>query len=124
MKKKNSKQLTQAEEEIMQVLWQKEQAFVKEILADLPDPKPAYNTVSTIVRILEDKGFVDHRSYGRTHQYFPKISKADYAKTQVKKLLGNYFQGSPSSMLSFFLKEKELSVSELDEILNDIKKEK
>jgi predicted transcriptional regulator len=108
----------------MQVLWQKEQAFVKEVLADLPDPKPAYNTVSTIVRILEDKGFVDHRSYGRTHQYFPKISKADYAKTQVKKLLGNYFQGSPSSMLSFFLKEKELSVSELDEILNDIKKEK
>ncbi|KAB1065928.1 BlaI/MecI/CopY family transcriptional regulator [Salibacter halophilus] len=124
MKKKNSKQLTQAEEEIMQVLWQKEQAFVKDILADLPDPKPAYNTVSTIVRILEDKGFVDHRSYGRTHQYFPKIKKEDYAKKQVKKLLGNYFQGSPSSMLSFFLKEKELSVNELDEILNDIKKEK
>ncbi len=118
------KELTKAEEQIMQSLWDMDAGFVKDIIDKLPEPKPAYNTVSTIVRILETKGFVDHESFGKSHRYFPKISKEEYKKLITGKLLQGYFEGSASSMLSFFLEEKKLDVQDLDEIMSLIKKHK
>lgn len=118
------RELTKAEEQIMQVLWDTDGCFVKEIIPHLPDPKPAYNTVSTIVRILETKGFVDHEAFGKTHRYFPKIQKGEYKKLITGKLLNNYFDNSAKSMLSFFLEEKKLDIKELDEIMALLKKSK
>ena len=122
------KELTKAEEQIMQVLWKLKEAFVKDILPELPDPKPAYNTVSTIVRILEKKGFVSHRAFGKTHQYFPLVTKEDYTKTHMGSFVKNYFSNSFEQMISFFAKEKSLSVHEMEEILKimegEIKKQK
>ena len=116
------KELTKAEEQIMQELWQLRRGFVKDVIANLPDPKPAYNTVSTILRILETKGFVAHESFGKSHRYFPKISKEDYKKIITGKLIHNYFGNSAKSMLSFFLEEKKMDVNELDEIMQIINK--
>jgi predicted transcriptional regulator len=110
------KELTKAEEQIMQVLWDKKKAFVNDLLELLPDPKPAYNTVSTIIRILEKKGFVDHKAYGKTHQYFPLISKKAYTKATFKTLLNGYFSNSFQQMVSFFAKEENLSLAEMEEI--------
>ncbi|PUV22235.1 MULTISPECIES: BlaI/MecI/CopY family transcriptional regulator [Sphingobacterium] len=118
------KELTKAEEQIMQELWEMERGFVKDIIDRLPEPKPAYNTVSTIVRILETKGFVSHESFGKSHQYLPKISKEEYKKGITGKLLNNYFDNSPKSMLSYFLEENKLDVKELDDILSIIRKNK
>lgn len=111
------RELTKAEEQIMQVLWDTDGCFVKDIIPHLPDPKPAYNTVSTVVRILETKGFVDHESFGKTHRYFPKIKKEEYKKLITGKLLNNYFDNSAKSMLSFFLEEKKLDIKELNELM-------
>lgn len=116
--------LTRAEEEIMQLLWKKERAFVKELLEAMPDPKPAYNTVSTIVRILETKGFVGHEAFGKSHQYYPLISQEDYAARASSKLLNNYFDGSVEKLLSFFVKKEQLNTKELDELLKSIKNQK
>ncbi|WP_293931603.1 BlaI/MecI/CopY family transcriptional regulator [Sphingobacterium sp. UBA6645] len=118
------KELTKAEEQIMQALWDRDGGFVKEIIDMLPEPKPAYNTVSTIIRILETKGFVDHESFGKSHRYFPKIQKEEYKKLITGKLLQGYFDNSASSMLSFFLEEKKLDVKDMDEILKLIQKHK
>lgn len=118
------KELTKAEEQIMKELWHMGRGFVKEIVDRLPEPKPAYNTVSTIVRILETKGFVTHESFGKSHQYLPKISKEEYKKGITGKLLTNYFDNSPKSMLSYFLEENRLDVQELDEILSIIERNK
>lgn len=122
------KELTKAEEQIMQVLWKLEEAFVKDIIPELPDPKPAYNTVSTIVRILEKKGFVSHRAFGKTHQYFPLVTKDDYTKTHMGSFVKNYFSNSYEQMISFFAKEKSMSIHEMEEILKimegEIKKQK
>lgn len=118
------KELTKAEEEIMQVLWQLEEANVASIIDQLPEPKPAYNTVSTIVRILENKGFVDFRKQGRGHIYFPIVAKSDYSNQYINKFLSGYFQGSFKSMVSFFVKENDLSMQEMEEILKIIDKEK
>ncbi|WP_312138332.1 BlaI/MecI/CopY family transcriptional regulator [Sphingobacterium sp.] len=118
------KELTKAEEQIMQVLWDRDGGFVKEIIDMLPEPKPAYNTVSTIIRILETKGFVDHESFGKSHRYFPKIQKEEYKKLITGKLLQGYFENSASSMLSFFLEENKLDVKDMDEILKLIQKHK
>jgi len=118
------KDLTKAEEQIMQVLWQLESAFVKEVIDELPDPKPAYNTVSTIIRILEVKGFIGHEAFGKAHKYYPIISKDDYKKHATEKLLGGYFENSVESMLSFFVKEEKLDLSDVDEILKMINKYK
>jgi len=118
------KELTKAEEQIMKELWEMERGFVKEIIDRLPEPKPAYNTVSTIVRILETKGFVQHESFGKSHRYLPKISKEEYKKGLTGKLLTNYFDNSPKSMLSYFLEENRLDVRELDEILSIIERNK
>ena len=114
------KDLTKAEEQIMQVLWQLVQAFVKEVIDELPLPKPAYNTVSTIIRILETKGFIGHEAFGKAHQYYPLISKEEYKRHATEKLLGNYFENSVESMFSFFVKEEKLDLSDVDEILKMI----
>ena len=116
------KPLTKAEEEIMQALWQLEQAFVKDIVDMLPEPKPHYNTVSTIIKILEDKGFADHESFGKANRYFPLVKKDDYSKRSMKQLVKGYFEGSFTNMLSFFAKEKDISVEELEAILKELKK--
>ena len=117
------KELTKAEEQIMLELWALEKAFVKEIVEKLPEPKPAYNTVSTIIRILEKKGFVDHCAYGKTHQYFPIVSKPDYTKSYFKNFLSGYFSNSFHEMVSFFAKEDKMSLSELEELIKEVGKD-
>lgn len=117
------KELTKAEEQIMQELWMLEKAFVKDIIDKLPEPNPAYNTVSTIIRILEKKGFVDHYAYGKTHQYFPIVSKVDYTKSYFKNFLNGYFSNSFQEMVSFFAKEDKMSISELEEIIKEVGKD-
>lgn len=116
------KQLTKAEEEIMQVLWQLEKATVKGVIEQLPDPKPAYNTVSTIVRILESKGFVDYEKQGKGHLYFPLVKKQDYSNQSLNQLVENYFQGSFKSMVSFFVKKNDINLSELETVLKELDK--
>ena len=114
--KRTYKDLTRAEEEVMQVLWSLKKAFVKDILEQFDEPRPAYNTVSTIVRILEDKGFIGHKSFGKTHEYYPLISKSDYSRRLLSKLSKGYFLGSFKSLVSFLAEEKELSLRDVDEI--------
>lgn len=116
------KQLTKAEEDIMQILWKLGKANVKSIIQELEDPKPAYNTVSTIVRILESKGFVDYEKQGKGHIYFPILKREDYSNQSLNKLVNNYFQGSFKSMVSFFVKENDITIDELETILTDINK--
>ncbi len=115
------KELTKAEEQLMQVLWTLEKAFVKEVIDELPEPKPAYNTVSTIIRILETKGFVDHEAFGKSHRYFPVVSKEQYKTFATDKLLNGYFENSVESMFSFFVKKEKIDLKEADEILKLIK---
>ncbi len=117
------KELTKAEEQIMQILWKLEQGFVKDILEHLPKPKPAYNTVSTIVRILEKKGFVSYKAYGKTHEYYPVLSKEEYTRSFLKRFVENYFSDSFQDMVSFFAKEKDISISELESMIKMITKE-
>ena len=116
------KELTKAEEQVMQILWQLEEAIVKDILAKMPDPKPAYNTVSTVVRVLEGKGFIDHKAYGNSHVYYPLISEAQYKKFTFDKMMSNYFSNSYESLVSFIADEKKLGVKELDELTKLIDK--
>ncbi|MES2795914.1 MAG: BlaI/MecI/CopY family transcriptional regulator [Bacteroidota bacterium] len=114
------RELTRAEEEIMQVLWILEKGFVKDVIEQLPEPKPAYNTVSTIIRILETKGFIDHNAYGKTHEYFPVVSKEEYRTFITNKLMGGYFKNSVEEMMSFFVSQKQIDLKEADEILKMI----
>jgi predicted transcriptional regulator len=118
------KELTKAEEEIMQVLWELESAFVKDIIQKLPEPKPAYNTVSTIVRILQQKEFVGHEIHGKSHKYYPLITKEAYTKSFMKGFVKKYFSGSYRQMVSFFTKEDNLSLSELEQLLQELKNKK
>ncbi|WP_461100173.1 BlaI/MecI/CopY family transcriptional regulator [Spirosoma luteolum] len=123
------RELTKAEEEIMRVLWQLEKGFVKDVLAELPESgmppaKPAYNTVSTIIRILEKKGLVGYRAFGKTHEYYPLITEAEYRKFQTDQLLTNYFDNSLKKLVSFFVQEKNVSLSEADEIINLLNQQK
>ena len=117
------RQLTKAEEDIMKILWDLQEGSVVSILEKLPEPKPAYNTVSTIIRILENKGFVDYRKEGRGHIYFPKVTKEAYSKHSLKKLRDGYFQGSFKSMVSFFMKNNDMTMDELEAVMNEIQKE-
>ncbi|MBU2553045.1 MAG: BlaI/MecI/CopY family transcriptional regulator [Bacteroidales bacterium] len=117
------KQLTKAEEQVMQVLWQLKKAYVRDIIDQLPAPKPAYNTVSTIVRILERKGFVGYSAFGKSHEYFPRIEKKTYRSRYFKEVLKNYFGDSYRSLASFFTKEQNLSIEELEEIKGLIERE-
>jgi BlaI family transcriptional regulator, penicillinase repressor len=116
------KQLTKAEEDIMQILWELGEGNVAAIIEELPEPKPAYNTVSTIVRILESKDFVDYRKEGRGHIYFTKVKKTEYSNQSINKLVDGYFHGSFKSMVSFFMKKNDISINELEAILKDINK--
>lgn len=116
-------QLTKAEEQIMQILWAMGEGIVSDILKKFKDPKPSRTTVSTIVRILEKKGYVGHKVYGNVHLYFPLISRREYSKNQLFGLMNNYFNNSFPAMVSFFAREQDLSVRDLEEILEDTKKE-
>lgn len=110
------KELTKAEEQIMQVLWKLKKGVVKDILDKLPDPKPAYNTVSTIVRILEKKDFVSYKAYGKTHEYYPLVSKDEYKRKFLKSFINRYFGNSFQEMVSFFASDHSISLDELEEI--------
>ena len=116
--------LTNKEEEIMHVLWQLKKAFVKEVVAALPNPKPHYNTISTVIRKIEDKGFVKHIAFGNTHQYFPAITIEEYRKMYMQKTIHNYFENSYKNVVSFFAKEEKISVDELKEIIKLIEANK
>lgn len=121
------KELTKAEDQIMQILWRLEKGFVKDIVDELPDPKPAYNTVSTIIRILEKKGFVGYKAFGKTHEYYPLISKDKYTKFYLNNLVKGYFDGSFQSLVSFFATESKMNVNEIDQLvkkLQELKKDK
>ncbi|HAX96201.1 MAG TPA: transcriptional regulator [Prolixibacteraceae bacterium] len=117
------KELTRAEEQIMQILWDLEKGFVKDIIQKMPDPKPAYNTVSTIVRILEQKGFIDHNAYGKTHEYFPLVSRPEYTRSFMKNFVGSYFKGSFREMVSFFARADNLTVAEIDHLMKEVKQD-
>lgn len=118
------KELTRAEEQIMQILWKLGEGYVNDILAKLPEPKPAYNTVSTIVRILEKKGFVDHEPEGKTYRYFPLVSKKEYTRSFLSRLVKNYFGNSYKEAVSFFASEENISVKELEEIRKELSQDK
>ncbi|SIT93764.1 BlaI/MecI/CopY family transcriptional regulator [Pontibacter indicus] len=121
------KELTKAEEEIMQILWKIEKGFVKDILEEMPEPRPAYNTVSTIVRILEKKGFVGYTAFGKSHEYFPLVAEDKYKSFFLKNFMSGYFGGSFEKLVSFFAKDNNLDVKELDQLMrhvkNDLKEE-
>src|SRR5882762_11032740 len=104
------KELTKAEDEIMQILWKLGKGFVKDIVEKMPDPKPAYNTVSTIIRILEKKGFVGYKAYGKTHEYFPLILREKYSQFYLNNFLTGYFGGSFQNLVSFFANDSKLGV--------------
>lgn len=111
-------ELTRAEFEIMQILWSVDKAFVGDILALMPEPKPAYNTVSTIIRILEKKGIVSHKAFGRSHRYYPLISKEDYTKGVMRGVMANFFDNSFAQMFSFFSAKENLSTKEAEEVIS------
>jgi BlaI family penicillinase repressor len=111
------KELTKAEEQIMLILWEMEEALVKDVIEKIPDPRPAYNTVSTVIRVLEGKGFVDHKAVGNTYIYFPIVKEADYKRFALNKVMNNYFENSYESLVSFLVKDKKMTENELDEII-------
>jgi BlaI family transcriptional regulator, penicillinase repressor len=116
-------QLTKAEERVMQILWDMKEGLVKDIRNNFKEPKPARNTVSTVLRVLEKKGYVGHKDYGNVYLYHPLISRNEYAKSQLLVLIENYFNTSFSAMVSFFAREKDISLKELEELQMEIKKE-
>jgi BlaI family transcriptional regulator, penicillinase repressor len=123
------RELTNAEEDIMRVLWRLKKGFVKDVLAELPaldstGEKPAYNTVSTIIRILEKKRVVGYTAYGKTHEYYPLISEDEYRRFQTEQLMTNYFDGSLQKLVSFFVKERNVSLNEADEIIDLLNRQK
>jgi len=115
------KELTRAEEQVMQILWKLKKGFVKDVIDQMPEPKPAYNTVSTIIRILEKKGFVGYKAYGKTHQYFPLIDKNDYSKFYLGNFVSNYFEGSFQNLVSFFAKENDMDIKEVEALMKHVK---
>ncbi|MEO0405129.1 MAG: BlaI/MecI/CopY family transcriptional regulator [Bacteroidota bacterium] len=117
-------QLTKAEEQVMMILWRLEKAYVKEILSEFPDPKPAYNTVSTIIRILENKEVVGHESFGRSHQYFPKVTMEEYRSKSLQKLVSGYFGGSLKQLVSSWMGQSDLNVQDLEELIKEAKNQK
>jgi predicted transcriptional regulator len=117
------KELTKAEEQVMQILWKIKKGFVKDVIEKMPDPKPAYNTISTIIRILEKKGFVGYKSYGKTHQYYPLIAKDVYRSFFLKNFMGNYFGGSFKKLVSFFAKQNDLDIQDMEEIIKYVEED-
>ncbi|OJJ16300.1 transcriptional regulator [marine bacterium AO1-C] len=123
-KDQKSKSLTRAEEQVMKVLWKLEKAFIKEIVAEMPNTdkgkKPAYSTISTIVRLLEDKGFVTHQSFGNTYRYEPLVKKEEYTSFWLNRFMNDYFGGSFARLASFFAKDKDVDISDIEGILENI----
>jgi len=117
------KKLTGKEEEVMKILWKLEKAFVKDIVEEYDDPKPHYNTVSSLVRLLQDKGIIGFTQYGNTYEYFPLMTKEEYRKTFMKQVVSDYFDNSYKSAVAFFVKEKGLSPAELEELIKLIKEQ-
>lgn len=113
--------LAKREEQIMQVFWTLERAYIKEVIPEMPDPKPHYNSVATMVKILEEKGFLGHETVGNIYQYFPLITKEEYQKHSMKDIVSQYFDNSYPKMLAYFAKEEKLSEQDLNDILNIIK---
>jgi BlaI family penicillinase repressor len=113
--------LTKAEEQVMQYLWDLKKAFLKDILEMFPEPKPHTNTVSTILKVLKDKEFVDYEVFGRQHQYLPLVSKEKYSGKSMKSLVANYFEGSYKNAVSFLVEKNEISVEDLELLLNELK---
>lgn len=111
------RELTKAEEQVMLILWELKEAIVKDVIDRMEEPKPAYNTVSTVIRVLEGKGFIDHKAIGNTHVYFPLITEEQYKHFAFDKVLNNYFENSYESLVSFLVKEKNMDVSQLNEII-------
>lgn len=129
MKRNNTIQiLTKAEEDIMQIIWQLDRCLVKDIIETLGQPDLPHSTVSSVVRILEKKGFVDHKAYGKTYEYFPVISKEDYAQHGVTSMMDKYFGGSPQNLVSFLVQNDNLDLKELNALYqalnNSSKKDK
>jgi BlaI family penicillinase repressor len=118
------KHLTNREEEIMDLFWQKGSVFVKDIIDELPDPKPHYNTISTIVRGLEEKGFVGHEQFGNTYRYFAIISREEFSKNTIKNLVSKYFDKSYSSVVSMFVEEEKISVDEIKALIRQVENNK
>ena len=118
------KKLTRKEEEIMKILWKLEKAFVKEIIEEYEDPKPHYNTISSLVRLLQEKGIVGYKQYGNTYRYYPMISKEEYRRTFMKQVISDYFDNSYKNAVAFFVREKGLSYEELEELVKMIKDKK
>ena len=123
MTRKKELQLTRAEEQVMQILWDMGKGLVKDIRDRFEDPRPARNTISTVVRVLERKKYVDHKAYGNVHVYYPVVSKKEYSKNQLFRLLDGYFDNSFPALATFFAREKDLSIRELEELLEDTRKE-
>jgi|SRR5206468_9635653 len=117
------KTLTKAEEQIMQVLWKLEKAYLRQIVDAIPGQKPHQNTVATLLKILFDKGFVGIRVLGRQHEYYPLVSKEEYSKRTMKQIIKGYFEGSFSNVVSFMVREKNISIEELEKLLQEIKKQ-
>lgn len=117
-----NKELTKAEEQIMQAIWNIEKGFLKDIIENLPKPKPAYNTVLTVCRILVQKEFLKFNTYGKAHEYYPTISKKDYSSQTLGSVKKKYFNNSSKQLLSFFIKDNNLSLEDLNEIMKDLKK--
>lgn len=113
------KKLTKAEEDIMQMIWKLERCTVSDIISNLEDPKPPHSTISSIVRILEKKGFVDHKAYGRTYEYFPLISKQKYGKSRLAHLVSNYYEGSMQRLVSHIVEKENVDLEELKRMIDE-----
>lgn len=116
-------EITKAQEEILRILWEIEEGVVTDVIAELPDPKPAYNTVSTVIRVLEKKGYVAHKTFGKTHVYYPVVGKKEYTHYILKDSLKSFFNGSLKQAVSFFVNQKDASVAELEELKQIIETE-
>lgn len=114
--------LTKAEEQVMVLLWDKEKAFVKELVDAMPEPRPAYNTVSTVIRILEKKGFVGHEEWGKSHRYYPLISREAYSRFTLSDIKEKLFSGSATGLLSFFARNENIDKAELEQLLQELRK--
>jgi BlaI family transcriptional regulator, penicillinase repressor len=116
------KELTKAEEQVMHFIWNLEKAFLKDIVDQFPEPKPAYTTISTVIRVLVNKGFINYNTYGKVHEYFPLVSKDDYFRSHFKGVVKNFFSGSVSNFTSFFTNDENLNLTELEQIKKMIEK--
>lgn len=117
------KELTRAEEQVMQILWDLKKGFIKDIAERFSDPKPANTTISTVVKILETKGFIDHKVYGKIHEYYPLVAKEDYTKAFMGNFMKSYFNSSYEKMVSFFARDKDVTIGEMEEMMNILQEE-